>query len=57
MATTLTPAEHHELMALTNEVELWNAGRIERVAELARRRNVPLRQMMDELGLAPPPDA
>jgi predicted transcriptional regulator len=56
-AATLTPAEHDELKALTNQVELWNARRIELVAALAHRRNIPLARMMAELALSPPPDA
>jgi hypothetical protein len=54
---TLTPDEHAELLALTNEVEQWNACRVELVAALPRLRQVPLRVMMDELGLSPPPYA
>jgi hypothetical protein len=54
-ARTLSPEEHSELLALTNEVELWNARRLELVLALARLRQVPLRAMMDELGLTPPP--
>jgi hypothetical protein len=56
-ARTLTPDEHAELLTLTNEVELWNAHRLELVLALARLRQVPLRVMMDELGLTPPPYA
>jgi hypothetical protein len=56
-ARTLTPDEHAELLALTDEVELWNARRLELVLALARLRQVPLRVMMDELGLTPPPYA
>src|SRR5437868_2373524 len=56
-ARALTPVEHAELLALTNEVEIWNARRVELVAALARLRQVPLRAMMDELGLTPPPYA
>jgi hypothetical protein len=56
-ARTLAPDEHAELRALTNEVELWNAHRLELVLALARLRQVPLRAMMDELGLSPPPYA
>lgn len=54
-ARTLTPDEHAELLALTNEVELWNARRLELVMALAQLRHIPLRAMMDELGLVPPP--
>jgi hypothetical protein len=56
-ARTLTPDEYAELRALTDEVELWNAHRLELVLALARLRQVPLRVMMDELGLTPPPYA
>jgi hypothetical protein len=56
-ARTLTPDEHAELLALTNEVELWNARRLELVLALAQLRQVPLRVLMDELGLTPPPYA
>jgi hypothetical protein len=56
-ARTLTPEEHAELLALTNEVELWNARRLELVLALAQLRQIPLRAMMDELGLTPPPYA
>lgn len=50
-AERLTPEEHAELMRLTNDVEMWNARRIELVADLARLRNLPLAAMMSELGL------
>jgi hypothetical protein len=56
-ARTLTPDELAELLALTDEVELWNARRLELVLALAQLRQVPLRVLMDELGLTPPPYA
>ena len=56
-ARILTPEEYTELLALTNEIELWNARRLELVLALAQLRRVPLRAMMDELGLTPPPYA
>ena len=56
-ARALTPDEHAELLTLTDEVELWNARRLELVLALAQLRQVPLRAMMDELGLTPPPYA
>jgi hypothetical protein len=56
-AATLTPAEYQELLALTDEVELWNARRLDLVVVLAQLRQVPVRAMMDELGLTPPPYA
>jgi hypothetical protein len=54
---TLTPEEHQELIALTNEVELWHARRIELVAELAGQRGVSFDALMDELGLKQPANA
>jgi hypothetical protein len=54
-AATLTPAEYQELLRLTDEVELWNSRRLELVLALAQLRQVPLRAMMDALGLIPPP--
>jgi hypothetical protein len=56
-ARTLTPDEYAELLALTHQVEQWNARRLELVAALARLRQVPLREMMNELGLTPAPYA
>jgi len=50
-AEQLTPDAHVELKELTSLVEGAHARRLEFVAELARRRRVALRQMMDELGL------
>jgi hypothetical protein len=50
---TLTPEEHAELIALTDEIEGWNVRRLELVAELAKLRGVRLPEMMKELGLTP----
>jgi len=36
---------------LTDEEELKNAARMEALEELARRRGVPLKQLMDQLGI------
>ena len=56
-ARTLSTEEYRELLSLTDEVELWNARRLELVSALAQLRQVPLRALMDELGLTPPPYA
>lgn len=52
-AETLTSEEHAELIATTTELEEANVFRVRCLAELARRRQVPLRALMDELGIKP----
>src|SRR5438132_78397 len=52
-AATLTDAEHAELIRLVNEVEIWNARRLEAVAELARLRGVRFPDLVRQLGLGP----
>ena len=56
-AETLTPEEHAELIRLVNEVEGWNVRRLEAVAALAKLRGVHFADLVQELGLYPPPDA
>src|SRR5690606_15757452 len=43
-----------ELTKLADRIEELNAARMERLAELARLRNTPLPQLMDEMGIAAP---
>lgn len=50
---TLTSDEHAELIAITNQIEEDNVYRVQSLAELARRRQVPLRALMAELGIQP----
>jgi hypothetical protein len=50
---TLTPAEHQELLRLTEEAERLQAERVEALAELARLRGLPLASIAEQLGLAP----
>jgi hypothetical protein len=50
-AETLTPDEHAELLALTAQMEALDARRLEALAELARKRGVTLRALMQQLGL------
>ncbi len=51
---TLTPDEYAELLALTDEVETFDANRVEYLAALASIRNIPLKVLMDELEIHPP---
>lgn len=50
---SLSPEEHEELLALSDQMELAQARRLELLSELASRRKITLRQMMDELGIRP----
>ena len=50
-----TQAEHSELLHLTETVELWNAHRLGLLLQLARLRGVPLRKLVEQMGLAPAP--
>lgn len=52
-AETLTPAEHQELLQLTDEAERIQADRIAALAELARLRGTSLAVLAEQLGLAP----
>ena len=52
-AETLSADEHAELIELIDRIEVANAHRIECLAELATRRQVPLRALMAEMGIEP----
>jgi hypothetical protein len=54
---SLSDTEYSELLRLTEEVELWNARRLELLLELARLRGIPLRALVEQMGLAAPPYA
>jgi hypothetical protein len=54
-AYTITPGELQELIALTNQVESFDAARLELLIELAHLRNLPLRKLIKQLGLKPVP--
>lgn len=56
-AETLTPDEQEELIALSDEIEGWNVRRLELLIELSRLRGVPVRVLMEQMGLRPPRDA
>jgi uncharacterized protein YPO0396 len=51
----LTEDEHAELLRLTDETEMKQADRLEALAELARLRGTPVRELMDALGIKPTP--
>jgi hypothetical protein len=53
-AEQLTPAEHRELIALTDEIEEWNLRRLELAQQLAARRGVSWDRIVAELGLTAP---
>jgi hypothetical protein len=53
---SLTAEEHPELLRLTAEVERLEGDRLSALAELARARGVPLRALMDDLGIPTPSD-
>lgn len=50
-ARALSPAEHQELLQLTDQVELLEAERMAHLIELARLRQVSLEELMRQLGL------
>ncbi len=52
-AESLTPDEHAELIALSDQIEQINAGRIQDLAELAQIRNTSVNSLIAELGLKP----
>lgn len=53
-AETLTSEEYDELLALSDEIELRDAQRVEYLAELAQLRNISLRSLMQQLDIRPP---
>ncbi len=52
-AATLTPEEQHELITLTDAIEMANVARIAAAAELAHLRNTTLDALLRALGLLP----
>jgi hypothetical protein len=51
----LSDNEHEELLSLVDEIENMDARRAEALGKLAAERGVPLRELMDELGIKPRP--
>jgi hypothetical protein len=54
-ARALSPEEHRELVQLGDRAEEADAERLGAVIELARLRQVPLDQLVRDLGLTAPP--
>jgi hypothetical protein len=53
-AETITPDEHQELLALVDIVEQADADRLQHLIELSQLRQVPLHDLMHQLGIHPP---
>ena len=51
---TLTPAEYEELLHLSDRIELLTAQRVDALVKLSTLRQVPLLQLMDDLGIQSP---
>jgi len=51
----LTAVERNELLQITNIAESLDADRAAALAELAKLRGVPIRVLMEEMGIKPPP--
>jgi len=49
-SATLTPAEHRELLCLSDELEMLNANRARSLVALAALRNTTVPALMDSLG-------
>jgi DNA repair photolyase len=47
----ISSRENTQLVAITNEIEMANARRITVLAELSKIRNIPIRVLMEQLGL------
>jgi hypothetical protein len=54
-AEALSPADHAELVRLTDVVEDYQADRVAALAELAVRRGRTLAELADALGIGPAP--
>jgi hypothetical protein len=54
-AEALADEEYAELVALSHRIEELNARRIERLVALARLRGATLADLLDQLGIVPPP--
>lgn len=51
---TINPIERQEFLTLTSEEENLRNTRVKLMIELAQLRNIPLTQLMEEIGLTPP---
>ncbi len=53
-AETITPQEHEELLSLSDAVEQADADRLQHLIHLSQLRQVPLPDLMNQLGIYPP---
>ncbi len=53
-AETITPAEHQELLKLVDIVEQADTERLQHLIELSQLRQMPLPNLMHQLGIHPP---
>ncbi len=53
----LTGEEHQELLTIVDELEQLNIERVQYLGELAVMRGVPVRELIDQLGIRPQPYA
>lgn len=56
-AKTLTPAQHQELLGLTQKIEAHNVTRVKALTELAALRKTTLRELLRDLQIQLSPDA
>jgi hypothetical protein len=54
---SLTPSEYEELLGLSERIEQFEVQRLEALARLARLRSLPLKTLIEELGLKPTSNA
>jgi hypothetical protein len=50
-AETLTPAEHQELISLSQSIEAGDVKRLDYMAELAKLRGISLRELRAQMGI------
>lgn len=55
--TSLTNTELEELLAITEAIEQLNLERVQYLGVLANLKNVPVRELMQQLGIQPKPYA
>lgn len=54
-AEQLSALEYKELLQMTEEIERMDGQRLQALLKLAQLRGKPLRVLMDEMGIQPPP--
>lgn len=54
---TISEAEYAELLDLIDQIELWDAERMQYLIRLAQHRNQPVDALLEQLGMRQQPDA